>query len=150
MGSLRPTRSDAEIRQGSLSHCLVVGRPKSCKSGLVVPRTEQAASERCWQRHWLIRHVQPTTILPSNVTTLGRTYQALIEISENKTRAFPSRQRAAFLALLARGHGSHFGHEERVKSESVGHHAATQALVLSIAGVTAIVLIASLIFLILH
>jgi hypothetical protein len=37
-----------------------------------------------------------------------------------------------------------------MKSESVGHHAATQALVLSVAGVTAIVLIASLIFLILH
>jgi hypothetical protein len=57
-----------------------------------VPRTEQAASERCWQRHWLIRHVQPTTILPSYVTTLDRTYQAPIEIPENKTRAFPSRQ----------------------------------------------------------
>ncbi len=37
-----------------------------------------------------------------------------------------------------------------MKSESVGHHAATQALVLSVAGVTAIVLITSLIFLILH
>ena len=37
-----------------------------------------------------------------------------------------------------------------MKSESVGHHAATQALVLSVVGVTAIVLIASLIFLILQ
>jgi hypothetical protein len=37
-----------------------------------------------------------------------------------------------------------------MKSESVSHHAATQALVLSVAGVTAIVLIASLILLILH
>ena len=37
-----------------------------------------------------------------------------------------------------------------MKSESVGHHAATQALVLSVAGVMAIVLIASLILLILH
>ena len=37
-----------------------------------------------------------------------------------------------------------------MKSESVGHHAATQALVLSIAGVTAIALVASLILLILH
>jgi hypothetical protein len=37
-----------------------------------------------------------------------------------------------------------------MKSESLGHHAATQALVLSVVGVTAIVLIASLIFLILQ
>jgi hypothetical protein len=37
-----------------------------------------------------------------------------------------------------------------MKSESVGHQAAMQALVLSVAGVTAIVLIASLILLILH
>jgi hypothetical protein len=37
-----------------------------------------------------------------------------------------------------------------MKSESVSHHAATQALVLSVAGVTAIVLIASLILLIWH
>jgi hypothetical protein len=37
-----------------------------------------------------------------------------------------------------------------MKSESAGHHAATQALVLSVVGVTAIVLIASLILLILH
>jgi len=35
-----------------------------------------------------------------------------------------------------------------MKSESVGHHAATQALVLSVGGVTVIVLIASLILLI--
>src|SRR6516164_5551077 len=35
MGSLRPSRSDAEIRQGSFSPCLVVGRPKSRKSRLV-------------------------------------------------------------------------------------------------------------------
>ena len=35
MGSLRPSRSDAEIRQGSFSPCLVVGRPKSGKSRLV-------------------------------------------------------------------------------------------------------------------
>jgi hypothetical protein len=37
-----------------------------------------------------------------------------------------------------------------VKSESVGHHAATQALVLSVAGVMAIALIASLILLLLR
>jgi hypothetical protein len=37
-----------------------------------------------------------------------------------------------------------------MKSESVGHHAATQALILSVAGVMAIVLTVSLIFLILH
>jgi hypothetical protein len=37
-----------------------------------------------------------------------------------------------------------------MKNESLGHHAAAQALVLSIAGVTAIVLIASLVFLIAH
>jgi hypothetical protein len=37
-----------------------------------------------------------------------------------------------------------------MKNESLGHHAATQALVLAVTGVTAIVLIASLIFLILH
>ena len=37
-----------------------------------------------------------------------------------------------------------------MKNESVGHHAATQALILSVAGVTAIVLIASLFLLILH
>ena len=37
-----------------------------------------------------------------------------------------------------------------MKSESVGHHAATQALILSVVGVTAIVLIASLFLLILH
>jgi hypothetical protein len=37
-----------------------------------------------------------------------------------------------------------------MKSESVGQHAAAQALVLSIAGVTAIALIASLVFMILH
>jgi hypothetical protein len=37
-----------------------------------------------------------------------------------------------------------------MKSESVGHHAATQALILSVAGVMAIVLSVSLIFLILH
>jgi len=37
-----------------------------------------------------------------------------------------------------------------MKGESLGHHAAAQALVLSVAGVTAIVLIASSIFLILH
>ena len=35
MGSLRPSRSNAEIRQGSFSPCLVVGRPKSRKSRLV-------------------------------------------------------------------------------------------------------------------
>src|SRR6516164_3283535 len=34
MGSLRPSRSNAKIRPGSFSHCLVVGRPKSCKNGL--------------------------------------------------------------------------------------------------------------------
>jgi hypothetical protein len=43
-----------------------------------------------------------------------------------------------------------FGPELAMKGESLGHHAATQALVLSVAGVTAIVLIASSIFLILH
>jgi hypothetical protein len=37
-----------------------------------------------------------------------------------------------------------------MKSESVSHHAATQALILSVAGMTAIVLIASLFLLILH
>jgi hypothetical protein len=37
-----------------------------------------------------------------------------------------------------------------MKSESVGHHAATQAVALSVAGVTAIALIASLILLILQ
>jgi hypothetical protein len=37
-----------------------------------------------------------------------------------------------------------------MKSESVSHHAATQALILSVAGVTVIVLIAGLILLILH
>ena len=37
-----------------------------------------------------------------------------------------------------------------MKSESVGHHAATQALVLSVAGVTAIVLIANLLLMILY
>jgi hypothetical protein len=37
-----------------------------------------------------------------------------------------------------------------MKSESVGHHAATQALILSVAGVMAIVLTVSLIFLMLH
>jgi hypothetical protein len=36
-----------------------------------------------------------------------------------------------------------------MKTESVGHHEATQALVLSVAGVMAVMLIASLIFLIL-
>src|SRR6516225_5798302 len=36
MGSLRPSRSNAKIRQGSFSHCLVVGRPKSRKGGLVI------------------------------------------------------------------------------------------------------------------
>jgi hypothetical protein len=52
---------------------------------------------------------------------------------------------------LARHGRLHFFDRTLVmKSESVGHHAATQALVLSVAGVTAIVLIASLIFLILH
>src|SRR6516164_3677783 len=35
MGSLQPSQCDAEIRQGSFSYCLVVGRPKSRKSGLV-------------------------------------------------------------------------------------------------------------------
>jgi hypothetical protein len=35
MGSLRPSRSDAEIWQGSFSDYLVVGHPKSCKDGLV-------------------------------------------------------------------------------------------------------------------
>jgi hypothetical protein len=33
MGSLRPSRSDAEIRHGSFSHRLVVGRPKSHEAG---------------------------------------------------------------------------------------------------------------------
>jgi hypothetical protein len=33
MGSLRPSRSDAEIRHGSFSHCLVVGRAKSHEAG---------------------------------------------------------------------------------------------------------------------
>ena len=33
MGSLRLSRSDAEIRHGSFSHRLVVGRPKSHKAG---------------------------------------------------------------------------------------------------------------------
>jgi len=37
-----------------------------------------------------------------------------------------------------------------MKTESVSHHAATQALVLSVAGVTAIMVIASLISLILY
>jgi hypothetical protein len=37
-----------------------------------------------------------------------------------------------------------------MKSESVGHHAATQALILSVVGVTASVLIASLFLLILN
>ena len=37
-----------------------------------------------------------------------------------------------------------------MKSESVGYHAATQALILSVVGVTVIVLIASLFLLILH
>jgi hypothetical protein len=37
-----------------------------------------------------------------------------------------------------------------MKNESLGHHAAAQALVLAVTGVTAIVLIASLIFMILH
>jgi hypothetical protein len=37
-----------------------------------------------------------------------------------------------------------------MKSQSVGHHAATQALVLSVAGVTAIVLIANLLLMILY
>ena len=36
-----------------------------------------------------------------------------------------------------------------MQTESVGHHEATQALVLSVAGVMAVMLIASLIFLIL-
>src|SRR5215472_1599683 len=34
MGSLRPSRCNAKIRPGSFSHCLVVGRPKSCKNRL--------------------------------------------------------------------------------------------------------------------
>jgi len=37
-----------------------------------------------------------------------------------------------------------------MKTESVSHHAATQALVLSVAGVMAIMLIASLILMILY
>jgi hypothetical protein len=47
------------------------------------------------------------------------------------------------------GHGS-FGRTLAMKTESVGHHAATQALVLSMAGVMAIMLVASLILLILY
>jgi hypothetical protein len=37
-----------------------------------------------------------------------------------------------------------------MKTESVGHHAATQALVLSVAGVMAIMMIASLLLLIFY
>jgi hypothetical protein len=37
-----------------------------------------------------------------------------------------------------------------MKSETVGHHAATQAFVLSVAGIMAIIMIASLLLLILY
>jgi microcin C transport system substrate-binding protein len=56
MGSLRPSRS-AEIRHGSFSHCLVVGRPKSRKSRLVCFSRAAGLSARLdlpqgeWQRH---------------------------------------------------------------------------------------------------
>src|SRR5215469_1879580 len=50
MGSLRPSRSDAEIRQGSFSPCLVVGRPKSGKSRLVCFSRAAGLSARLAQR----------------------------------------------------------------------------------------------------
>ena len=51
MGSLRPSRSDAEIRQGSFSPCLVVGRPKSRKSRLVAQRRGDVACCRLVPDH---------------------------------------------------------------------------------------------------
>src|SRR5215470_6901602 len=38
MGSFRPSRPNAEIRQGSFSYCLVVGRPKSGEGGVTFAR----------------------------------------------------------------------------------------------------------------
>jgi hypothetical protein len=72
---------------------------------------------------------------------------ALTTISETN-----SIHQTAFANLRLRpdGPGIIFDRILAMKSESVGHHAATQALVLSVAGVMAIVLIASLIILILH
>src|SRR5262249_38286258 len=40
MGSFRPSRPKAEIRQGSFSHRLVVGRPKSREGGVTVARND--------------------------------------------------------------------------------------------------------------
>jgi hypothetical protein len=45
MGSLRPSRSDAEIWQGSFSDYLVVGRPKSRKDGLDLYRSLEFAAQ---------------------------------------------------------------------------------------------------------
>jgi len=56
--------------------------------------------------------------------------------------------RTAFDNLRFFGHG--INRTSVMKSESVVHNAATQALILSVAGVTAIVLMASLILLILY
>ncbi len=56
--------------------------------------------------------------------------------------------RTAFDNLRFFGHG--FNRTLAMKTEIVGHHAATQALILSVAGVMAIVLTASLILSILY
>ena len=72
---------------------------------------------------------------------------ALTTISETN-----SIDQTAFANLRLRpdGPGTIFDRILAMKSESVSHHAATQALLLSVAGVTTIVLIAGLILLILH
>jgi hypothetical protein len=93
-----------------------------------------------------------TILIKTSISTKGRS-QLVHRCELTTTSQTTGIHRTAFDNLhlsLARHAASFFDRTLAMKSDSVGHHAATQALVLSVAGVTTIVLIASLILLILY